>query len=80
MRLAIILCSIAEQKTALGHIKHSRDCSHEVQAFIIKSNKGLISEIDKQIAQCLAEIKRLVDLEKNCGSRQFIQGSGLFNA
>lgn len=50
-----------EQKTALGHIKHSRDCSHDVQAFTIKSNKGLISEIDKQIAKCLAEIKRLVD-------------------
>lgn len=50
-----------EQKTALGYIKHSRDCSHDVQAFTIKSNKGLISEIDKQIAKCLAEIKRLVD-------------------
>lgn len=58
-----------EQKTALGHIKHSRDFFHKVKAFIIKSNKGLISEIDKQIAQCMAEIKRLVDLDKELKSR-----------
>lgn len=70
-----------EQKTALGHIKHSEDCSHEVQAFIIKSNKGLISEIDKQIAKCLTEIKRVVDLDKElkCTLNKLatIQGIGM---
>jgi transposase len=60
---------LQEHKTALGNIKHSKDCSHDVQAFIIKSNKGLLSEIDKQIAKCLAEIKRLVDLDKEFKSR-----------
>lgn len=72
---------LQEQKTALGNIKHSKDCSHDVQAFIIKSNKGLISEIDKQIAKCLAEIKRLVDLDKELKSRinklATIKGIGL---
>lgn len=55
---------LQEQKTALGNIKHSKDCSQDVQSFIIKSNKGLITEIDKQIAKCLSEIKRLVELDK----------------
>jgi transposase len=59
---------LQEQKTALGNIKHSKDCSHDVQSFIIKSNKGLIAEIDKQIAKCLAEIKRLVELDKELKS------------
>jgi transposase len=72
---------LQEQKTALGNIKHSKDCSHEVQSFIIKSNKGLIAEIDKQIAKCLAEIKRLVELDKELKSRinklATIKGIGL---
>src|SRR3978361_1751425 len=72
---------LQEQKTALGNIKHSKDCSHEVQIFIIKSNKGLIAEIDKQIAKCLAEIKRLVELDKEFKSRinklATIKGIGL---
>lgn len=33
---------LQEQKTALGNIKHSKDCSHDVQAFILTSNKKLI--------------------------------------
>lgn len=55
---------LQEQKTALGNIKHSKDCSYDIQSFIIKSNKGLIVEIDKQIVKCLAEIKRLIELDK----------------
>ena len=58
---------LQEQKTALGNIKHSKDCSHDIQSFIIKSNKKLIAEIDKEIARCVKEINNLVkaDLELN---------------
>lgn len=72
---------LQEQKTALGNIKHSKDCSHDIQSFIIKSNKGLITEIDKQIAKCLAEIKRLIELDKELKRRinklSTIKGIGL---
>lgn len=72
---------LQEQKTALGNIKHSKDCAHDVQAFIIKSNKGLIADIDKQITKCIAEIKRLVDLDRELKGRinklATIKGIGL---
>lgn len=72
---------LQEQKTALGNIQHSKDCSHDIQSFIVKSNKGLIAEIDRQIAKCLAEIKRLVELDKELNSRinklATIKGVGL---
>lgn len=51
---------LQEQRTALGNIKHSKDCSHEVQKFILQSNKQLIAQIDKQIAKCKEEIERLI--------------------
>ncbi|SMC84018.1 IS110 family RNA-guided transposase [Pedobacter nyackensis] len=55
---------LQEQKTALGNIKHSKDCSHDIQNFIIKSNKKLIVEIDKEIAKCLIEIKKLLEADR----------------
>lgn len=51
---------LQEQRTALGNIKHSKDCSHDVQKFILQSNKQLIAQIDKQIARCKEEIERLI--------------------
>lgn len=51
---------LKEQRTALGNIKHSKDCSYEVQKFILQSNKQLIAQIDKQIAKCKEEIERLI--------------------
>ncbi len=72
---------LQEQKTALGNIKHSKDCSHDVQTFIIKSNKKLIVEIDKEIVKCLKEIKRLVETDNSLKERvrklSTIKGLGL---
>lgn len=51
---------LQEQRTSLGNIKHSKDCSHDVQKFILQSNKNLIAQIDKEIAKCKIEIERLV--------------------
>ena len=51
---------LQEQKTALGNIKHSKDSSHEVQVFILKSNTKLIEQIDKQIKECLKAIEKLL--------------------
>lgn len=55
---------LQEQKTAPGNIKHSKDCSYDVQIFITKSNKKLISEIDKEIQRCLKEIKKAIEEDK----------------
>ncbi|RZK36275.1 IS110 family transposase [Pedobacter sp. Leaf250] len=55
---------LQEQKTALGNIKHSKDCSHDIQNFITKSNKKLINEIDKEIQRCLKEIKKAIEDDK----------------
>lgn len=55
---------LQEQKTAIGNIKHSKDCSHDIQIFITKSNKKLISEIDKEIEKCVKEIKKIIEDDK----------------
>lgn len=72
---------LQEQKTALGNIKHSKDCSHDIQTFITKSNKKLIAGIDKEIAKCLKEIKRLTEEDKVLKERirktSTIKGVGL---
>ncbi len=52
---------LQEQKTALGNIKHSKESSHEIQKFIIKSNKQLIHQIDLQILKCKQQIELLID-------------------
>ncbi|WP_198170324.1 transposase [Mucilaginibacter arboris] len=48
---------------------------------MIKSNKGLIAQIDKQIGQCLKEIKRLIELNKELKAKinklNTIKGIGL---
>lgn len=56
---------LQEQKTALGNIKHSKDCSYDIQTFIAKSNKKLISEIDREIERCLKEIKKAIEQDKS---------------
>ncbi|MDN3586874.1 transposase, partial [Pedobacter aquatilis] len=55
---------LQEQKTAIGNIKHSKDCSYDIQIFITKSNKKLISEIDKEIEKCVKEIKKIIEDDK----------------
>lgn len=54
---------LQEQKTAINNIKHSKEASHEVQAFIINANKTLIKEIDKQLKNCVTQIENLIDSE-----------------
>lgn len=49
-----------EQRTALMNIKHSKDCSHDIQKFILQSNKSLILQIEKQIEKCKEEIETLI--------------------
>lgn len=72
---------LQEQKTALGNIKHSKDCSHDIQIFILKSNKKLIAEIDKEIGRCIGEINRLVKsdlgLHKKIEKLATIKGIGM---
>ncbi len=55
---------LQEQKTALNNIKHSKESTHEVQAFILSSNKRLIAQIDKQISKCHEKIKELIGADE----------------
>lgn len=51
---------LQDYKTALGNIKHSKESSHEVQGFIMRSNQKLIKQIDEQIKQCRIQIEKLI--------------------
>lgn len=60
---------LQEQRTALVNIKHSKDCSHDVQKFILQSNKNLILQLDKQILKCKQEIERLITSDETLKSK-----------
>lgn len=60
---------LKEQKTALNNILHSKEASHEVQAFILTSNKQVIAQIDKQIEACKREIEKLVRQHKEVSEK-----------
>lgn len=72
---------LQEQKTAIGNIRHSKEAAHDVQALIIKSNKKLIQEIEKQIKICLAAIEKLIssdeELKEKIRKLNTIKGIGL---
>lgn len=51
---------LQEHKTVLNNIKHSKESAHEVQSIILKSNRTLIKQIDKQIEVCKTHIVKLV--------------------
>jgi transposase len=72
---------LQEQKTALGNIKHSKDCSYDVQSFILKSNGKLIDQIDNQITACKKAIEKLIssdpELKEKARKAATIKGVGL---
>ena len=72
---------LQEQKTSLGNIKHSKEESHEVQAFILKSNKQLITSIEKQIEKIKVQIQKTIasdkELESKIDKLTSIKGVGL---
>ena len=51
---------LQEQKTALNNIKHSKEASHHVQHFILKSNRVLVKQLEKQIQACKQQIEQLL--------------------
>jgi transposase len=72
---------LQEQKTALNNIKQSKENAHEVQKFILQSNKKLIDQIDKQLKLCKYRVEALVNsdeqLKKKIGKVLTIKGLGL---
>jgi len=60
---------LLEQRTALLNIKHSKDAAHEVQQFILSSNKRLVKNIDQQIDKCKDQIKILIESDKDLQSK-----------
>lgn len=72
---------LKEQRTSLGNIKHSKDHSHDVQKVIMRSNKKLIKEIDKQIELVKSEIRKVIDnqpeLREKVSKLETIKGVGI---
>lgn len=72
---------LQEQKTALNNIKHSKESSHEIQTLILKSNKALINQIDKQIDKIKKEIevllKKDIELYEKVQKVLSVKGLGL---
>ena len=60
---------LQEHKTALNNIKHSKESAHEVQAIILKSNRALIRQIDKQIEVCKGHIEKLIGDEPGLSTK-----------
>ena len=72
---------LQEQKTSLNNIKVSKENAHEVQKFILQSNKKLIAQIDKQINFCKLKIEALINsdeqLKQKVDKAISIKGVGL---
>lgn len=72
---------LKEQKTALTNIKHSKESSQEVEKFILRSNKQLIKQIDKQIKECEKKIEQLIQSDNELNEKvkkiQTIKGVGI---
>lgn len=72
---------LQEQKTSLGNIKHSKEASHDIQNFILNSNRTLIRQIDKQIEQMKVQIEQLInndaELKRKVDLILTIKGVGL---
>jgi transposase len=72
---------LQEQKTSINNIKHSKEEAHEVQKFILQSNKKLIAQIDKQISLCKSKVEALINsdiqLKKKVNKIMTIKGVGL---
>lgn len=72
---------LQEQKTALNNIKHSKEEAHGTQSFILKSNRAIIGQLDRQIEKCLEEIKKLIASDPELKARMdkvlTIKGLGL---
>lgn len=60
---------LLEQRTALLNIKHSKDAAHQVQSFILASNKKLVNNIDQQIEKCKKQIHLLIKTDKQLQSK-----------
>ncbi|MAO66145.1 MAG: IS110 family transposase [Balneola sp.] len=51
---------LQEQKTTINNMVHSKQAAHNVQAFILASNKQLVRQIDRQIERCKQQIEKLI--------------------
>jgi len=60
---------LQEQKTSLGNLEHSKENGHDVSNLILKSNKRLIKEVDKQINLVRSEIEQLIKNDKELRSK-----------
>lgn len=54
---------IQVQKTAFSNMLHGKQHSNAVNSFVLKSNKSIISSLEKQLKKCEEEIRSLVASE-----------------
>lgn len=52
------------QKTSLKNMLHCRKHSHDVNAFVLKTNKSILVTLEKQLKSCEKEIRQLIASEK----------------
>lgn len=75
---------LRDQKTALSNLKHSKEAAHDVQPFILKSNRLLVGQLDKQMKECLLQLKQLIaqdpELSERMDRLMTIKGVGLLTA
>lgn len=60
---------LQEQKTVLGNIRHSKESAYDVQQLILKSNRKLVQEMDKQIVQVKKEIEKLIQQDEQLNNK-----------
>ena len=72
------------QKVSLKNMLHSKEFSHGASHFVLKTNKQVITSIEKQIGKVEKEIQNLISkhewLEKKKGKIQTIKGIGAMSA
>ena len=72
---------LIEQRTSLENIKHSKDSAHDIQQFILSSNKKIINHLNKQIENCKDQIQQLIKSDNELISKidklMTIKGLGL---
>ena len=73
---------LMEQKTALGNLLEGKEQGHEVESFILKSNKKLIKQVDQQLTGIKNQVDKILKGDPSLKERvervATIKGVGIF--
>ncbi len=60
---------LQETKTSLSNVLHSKEAAYDVQQFILKSNKKLINQLDKQIEGLKTKMDQIIKSDRELKQR-----------